>query len=176
MPGGKCKFNKSWLESHSWLKEVDGDVSKAHCKLCNSTFKVDVHGYTDVTRHQNSAKHKSVESNAAGNTLTKIFAGKLRDYSIQRCNSLNLSIFLKNSAKLNDETSKMAAMEAVFVYHIAKENQTFESANCMSDLIRSIFGDNPKFTCGRKKAEAILSGMYILVRFQTIAIHLANLI
>lgn len=61
---------------------------------------------------------------------------------------------------LNDESSKNAAMEAVLVYHIVKENQSFGSANCMSNLIRKIFGENPKFSCGKTKTEAILNGIH----------------
>lgn len=61
---------------------------------------------------------------------------------------------------MNDEKNKTAAMEALFVYHIVKEGQPFTSANCMSKLIRSVFGNNENFSCAETKTEAILSGAY----------------
>lgn len=65
---------------------------------------------------------------------------------------------LINIATNDDEKYKIAAMEAVFVYHTVKENQTFTSTNCMSKLIRTIFSEKDDFKCAETKAEAILSG------------------
>lgn len=63
---------------------------------------------------------------------------------------------------MDAEKAKLAAKEAVFVYHLVKENQTFSSANCMSKLIRTVFDENGNFRCAEKKAEAILSGTYCI--------------
>lgn len=63
------------------------------------------------------------------------------------------------STKITESTTdETAAMEATFVYHLIKEGQTFQSANCTSHLIREIFGKNPDFRCSETKAEAIATG------------------
>lgn len=59
---------------------------------------------------------------------------------------------------MSDDDVNIAAMEATFVYHLIKEGQSYESADCTSELIRTIFGNNPQFKCGRTKAEAIATG------------------
>lgn len=55
---------------------------------------------------------------------------------------------------------KLAAMEATFVYHLVKEGQSYQSANCGSELVRSVYGSNPKFTCAATKTESIVSGYF----------------
>lgn len=76
---GKCKFQMSWLDSYTWLREVKGDNSRGFCTLCNGKFKVDAHGHTDVTRHRDCKKHQICEKSAAGLTLPTFFTSKLRN-------------------------------------------------------------------------------------------------
>ena len=56
----------------------------------------------------------------------------------------------------NEIDSKVAAQEAVSVYHMVQEGHSFRSAICNSKLIKSIYGDNPKFTCSQTKSYAIM--------------------
>lgn len=60
MPKNKTKFNKNWLNTYRWIKEVDDDIYKAHCNLCKRTIKIDVGGVGAVKLHQNTAKHKTL--------------------------------------------------------------------------------------------------------------------
>lgn len=60
MPKNKTKFNKNWLTQYRWISEVDGDIYKAHCKLCKKSIKVDVGGVGAVNVHRNTAKHKAL--------------------------------------------------------------------------------------------------------------------
>lgn len=62
MPKNKTKFNKNWLTTYRWISEVDGDIYKAHCKLCKRSIKIDVGGVGAVNVHQNTAKHKLLSS------------------------------------------------------------------------------------------------------------------
>lgn len=60
--------------------------------------------------------------------------------------------------KIESNVDTIAAKEATLVYHLIKEGQTYRSAVCTSQLIRSVFGENANFTCGETKAEAIATG------------------
>lgn len=65
MPKNKTKFNKNWLNTYPWIREVDDDIYKAYCKLCKRQIKVDVGGVGAVKVHQSTAKHKALSSKAA---------------------------------------------------------------------------------------------------------------
>lgn len=55
MPGGKCVFNKSWLEKaeyKKWLMQ-DDDRYKAKCSVCNKAFNVSGMGESAVKLHMN---------------------------------------------------------------------------------------------------------------------------
>lgn len=75
---GKCHFNKTWLETHSWLGEVKDDTGKAKCKLCNKDFSVSNKGYADVKQHIQTSTHQSNENAAAKTaTIDKFMPSKL---------------------------------------------------------------------------------------------------
>lgn len=76
---GKCKFHSEWIKEFSWLKAVDKDPHKAYCKLCNSEFGVGVHGYTDVTRHENGRDHQKAVKAATGASLQQFFKCNLEN-------------------------------------------------------------------------------------------------
>lgn len=71
----------------------------------------------------------------------------------------------------NDVDSKLAAQEAVSVYHMVQENHSFRSAICNSKLIKSIYGENPKFACSQTKSHAIMKSK---VKFNFIKNDLAD--
>lgn len=68
-------------------------------------------------------------------------------------------------AQLNNEALDLAAKEATLVFHTVKENQTLSSTTCLSQLIRTIFGTDSKFTCAETKADAILSGTPLAIEY-----------
>ena len=67
--------------------------------------------------------------------------------------STALTNFFK-SESFGDKDMKLAAAEGAFAYHTVQHNQSFRSMDCTSKLIQCTF--EPKFTCGRSKAEAIV--------------------
>lgn len=155
--GGKCKFNEAWLAKYSWLKSVVDDPNSAFCKLCNTQFKVDSKGETSLTRHADGEKHKSLATKEPMH-LTNFFRGEcIQSHSEVSRNTKKSYVFVENLVLPSDESLELAAKEATVVYHMVKENQTFGSTTCLSQLIRTVFGFS-KFKCAETKADAILSG------------------
>lgn len=55
---------------------------------------------------------------------------------------------------------KIAAIEALWCYHKIHTNQSFNSSDCESTIIREIFVQN-KFRLGRTKCAAITAGVFV---------------
>lgn len=53
----------------------------------------------------------------------------------------------------------MAAKEAKMVFHMIKENHSFRSMTCLTDMMKNVFGQK-KFDCGRTKSSAIVSNVF----------------
>lgn len=69
-----CKFQKEWVETYTWLKEVKDNPQKAKCTLCPSTFLIGSRGISDVTKHMETAKHKGKVADQAGSKSIVLFA------------------------------------------------------------------------------------------------------
>lgn len=60
--------------------------------------------------------------------------------------------------KVNDSLL-VAAKEGAQVYHMVRHNQSFNSMDCTSQLLRSAHGES-QFTCSAAKAGAIVTGVF----------------
>lgn len=138
MPKNSCKFNTEWLTQYKWIQGVDGDDSKARCKLCGSIFSIANQGVRAILQHIKTSKHNEMESVAT------------------KCTAID-QVFGRSP-----EMDKLAAMEATYVYHVIKEGQSFESTKCTSKLFRTVLNVHPNFTCAPTKAEAIATGKHKL--------------
>lgn len=58
-----------------------------------------------------------------------------------------------------DKNLVVAAKEAVQVYHAIKHNESFKSMDCMSQIIRTVYGE-ANFECAKTKTAAIVSGVF----------------
>jgi len=103
------------------------------CSKCSSTFSVAHGGKSDINDHLKSAKHKRADYAAAS--------------------SMSATRFFR-STTLGDSEQKLAAAEGLWSYHTVKHNQSFRSNDCTSKLVQKCF--EPKFSCARTKAEAIV--------------------
>lgn len=60
-PKGVCTFQTDWLcdpELH-WVEKVEKDVTKAFCRLCQTSISLSSMGRTALTSHMKGQKHKS---------------------------------------------------------------------------------------------------------------------
>ena len=57
-----AKFNREWLSKEEyklWLTSVEGDSTKANCKLCVKTFSLSNMGEVAVKSHASGKKHQT---------------------------------------------------------------------------------------------------------------------
>lgn len=57
----QTSFNLKWIKKYLWLSSVDGDSSKAFCKLCQKSFSISSKGEAAIKEHGDGAKHKEAE-------------------------------------------------------------------------------------------------------------------
>lgn len=57
----KTVFNSNWLKVYSWISSVDGNDSKAFCKICKKAFSISSRGVASIKEHSEGDKHKSAE-------------------------------------------------------------------------------------------------------------------
>ncbi|XP_055308702.1 uncharacterized protein LOC129572711 [Sitodiplosis mosellana] len=132
MPNYSTSFNPEWLDRYTWLRPDKNDKHMVHCTLCPSHFSVANRGENALSQHKETKLHKERESAAAK------------------------TVSIVDHFKKPPDEKNVARMEITSVYHMVDENHSFRSADCNSFLIKNVYGNNPKFTCSRTKAEAIL--------------------
>lgn len=82
MPNYKTKFNKNWIKTFPWARDVHDDIHKAYCKVCKCEFKVSVGGISSLKQHHNAAKHKSIALKKASLKQNSTGIHSHNDYSI----------------------------------------------------------------------------------------------
>jgi hypothetical protein len=111
-----------------------------HCKICDKNFLISHGGENDITRHAAGPIHK-----------TNV---------IQKSTNKLMSDFMMTS--LDPNTDKVAAAECTKVYHTVQHEHSYRSADCDTKLCQMVFPDSDivkKLSCGRTKAEAIVTGV-----------------
>ncbi|BFZ18203.1 hypothetical protein BsWGS_21242 [Bradybaena similaris] len=134
MPKRKCTFNNSLKDQFPFIKDSSFDSTKVECTICRAEFSVAHGGRSDIVNHVKTKKH-----NAALSSST--------------CDNKLLATFLPHKQELGDKESELAAQEATFVYHTIKHNQSFQSMDCTSLLLKKFV--DPRFTCKQTKCKAI---------------------
>lgn len=108
-------FNPNWKRNYLWIDAVSGDKYRAFCKYCKKSFSIAAKGEGCIKEHANTDKHKAAERDvASSHSMVRFTTGQ--------------------------EEQKVAAQEAVSVYHMIQEGHSFNSATCNSKLIHSIYG------------------------------------
>lgn len=132
------KFNKSWKNTYSWLKQGQNEYT-AICSVCRSvTFSISHGGENDIRRHMNTSSHKSyIAAAAQGNKIDQFFA---------------------TSSSTNE--TKVIAAETTFCYHSCIHSHSYRSTGCASTLFRGMFMGSEAakmYSCGKTKANAIVT-------------------
>lgn len=128
----KCKFSPKLERDFYFLKKGKVDHNVKFTK-CNIEFSIAYGGRRDVLQHTNSKKHKSiVNASNISNMVTSFF---------------------KKIEPTNQDLA-CAAKEAVFSYHTARHDFSFNSTTCTSKLINNLY--DPKFCSAKTKSEAII--------------------
>lgn len=133
------KYNQSWENSYSWLKQVKENPYHASCRLCNKDFSCAHGGLSDVKQHASTKSHKTIVSNRASSNLTQYFS--------------------KPDKSASETEEKIAAGELASVYHTVRHSLSYNSMDCSHKLLPYICSDSKiaqKFSCGRTKAESII--------------------
>ena len=96
-------------------------------------------GRSAIVQHQTFEKHK-------------------RAFETVVSSSQSISSFFSRKT-LRDGESKLAALEGAFAYHTIYHGQSFRSLDCTTQLLK--VAHNPRFTCGRTKAQALVSNVFL---------------
>lgn len=138
MPKQKCKFIDD-LKKRFKCFTRGRDERESECLVCKSGTYVSVanKGAADLTAHINSEKHKqSVQGES--------FSSKLTNY------------FVKSDGKSEID---VAVAEGTFAFHTVKHHNSYNSMNCTSVLLKSVFHDSEiakKISSARTKTEVII--------------------
>lgn len=139
----KTKFNNDWIKMNkfkNWLCKVDGDNYSAYCKICPKQFAIHSKGINDITSHAEGKKH-------------------IQNELIHKKNEVINSYFVTQATH---EENIIAAAELSMVYHSVMHHHSYLSIDCNSNLNKIIFNDSniiKKFSCGRTKANAIVTNV-----------------
>ena len=74
-----ARFNREWLskkEYHLWLTPVEGDVTKAKCKICMKTFLLSDMGEIAVRSHVSGKKHQAAVTPSHTGLVSHFFGAK----------------------------------------------------------------------------------------------------
>ena len=64
MPKGKCKFDQRLLKNDKykqWLQPANGDLYKAYCILCKTSFSTEYGCESSIKSHSRGTLHRKLE-------------------------------------------------------------------------------------------------------------------
>ena len=79
MMAHSARFNREWLskkEYQLWLTPVEGDVTKAKCKICVKTFSLSNMGEIAVRSHASGKKHQAAVTLSQTGSVSHFFGAK----------------------------------------------------------------------------------------------------
>ena len=120
----KTSFNNSWKMTYKWISAVQGDGFSARCNICNRTFSIANGGMSDITQHNNTAKHEKNE---------KLMKGQTGFFNGSYSGSSKSSLCTKD---------KVLSAEIIEVLDLVNNNQSFASCNGDGDKFRKQFPDS----------------------------------
>lgn len=130
----KCHFNTDLRAKYPFLTDTQPKKeSVVFCTKCKSTFSIASGGQCDIARHLKSKKHlDAVKCITSSKSITNFVV---------------------------PENLEISAMEGAWAFHVVKENHSFRSADCASQLFKRCFGID-KFSCSRTKCTAIITHVF----------------
>ena len=155
-PKRLSRFTEKLQNEFTFLKKVHSDNDyDVFCTICSSPFSVSHGGRSDITDHLKTKKHKTAKNAASFSSVRTFF----------------------NNLKADDTSLKLAAKELTFVYHTISHNQSFNSMNCTSSLIRTLFNEK-QFTAARTKSRDIAVNVLapFVVKITKIDLEKANFV
>jgi hypothetical protein len=136
MPKRECFFTNELEQEFPFIRKkskVD-KCSDVICSLCNSSFSVSHGGKSDITSHIKTKKHQAI--------------------LLAKSTSVPITSSLK-SLVASDSDLDLAAKEATYAFHTVKHDQSFNSMDCTSKVVKALF--EQRFSCARTKTEAIIN-------------------
>uniref|UniRef100_H3A4G4 Uncharacterized protein n=1 Tax=Latimeria chalumnae TaxID=7897 RepID=H3A4G4_LATCH len=113
MPKRKCSFNIELQNKFPFKRKTDFDVQ---CLHCDSTFSISHGGWSDISDHIKTVKHKKdVVARSSSNLIT---------------------LFTMKKKGAGKEELKLAAAEGVHIYHTVVHNHSFQLTDCTSQLTK----------------------------------------
>lgn len=130
MPGGKCKFNDTWLEDpnfNCWLKKMEGNENKAFCCLCKTEIDIINLGKSALNIHMKGKKHQNMVSDKTM-PISSFFATKGSTHSQDKASS---------SVSSTGFVSSTDALKAEILWVIKSIVSHYSSSSC--DNISQLF-------------------------------------
>lgn len=133
MPGGKTRFNKSWLDEidkngHQiglWCREIKENPLKAYCTLCQNDINIDNGGITQLVQHSDGGKHTNIAKVRLSASQTRITFGGTGNSS--------------GGLLVKCHTDFVTAAEAKWAMKVASSHYSFSSCDGIGDTFRSMF-------------------------------------
>ncbi|XP_066933369.1 uncharacterized protein [Clytia hemisphaerica] len=132
---GRTEYNPAWEEKFIWITK-DSDVTKAHCKFCKKSFKINNRGENQVKSHADSDTHKK-------------HAGLYKNQKRFVAGTANLS---SGTFTLSSQDEILRA-EAVHSLFYVNRNIPYSCSTEQTEIFKSIFPCEllKSFTCGATK-------------------------
>ena len=122
---------RSWESDFTWIQK-DKDSSNAYCKVCNSSFRIDNSGLSQLKAHASADSHKKKVQLLAGKTSQRVIVSTSR-------NNLSLSSTTSVLLTPEDEVVKAETLQAL---DYVSSNYSFVSAKNDSEKFRRMFPDS----------------------------------
>lgn len=87
----KVSYRPAWEREFSWVQK-DNKPEYAYCKVCESSFRINNSGLSQVRTHSKTQSHKEKESLKSGKTSQRVLVSKDNELSVSS-QSLTFSFY-----------------------------------------------------------------------------------
>lgn len=134
MPKNVSTFKAAWQDQHDWLIPVQGQPTKAKCKLCGKEFSVANSGLGQVKQHAETEKHKQVSNTRSGTSSQRLLLPRSSDDGA-------ISLSATPSVSFSTEEQTLRA-EILWAMKCAQSNFSFSSNTNLASVFRAMFPDS----------------------------------
>ncbi|CAH0562798.1 unnamed protein product [Brassicogethes aeneus] len=127
----RLTYCSTWEESFIWLKGCS-DPYFAYCTLCNTKFRIDGQGVSQVKSHQKGQKHENFEKMRSGNSRQSTF----------KVNSSNQQVELSSGNFVLTDAKQILKAEIIWCLKVCKNNSSFASNNENNVIFQLMFPDS----------------------------------
>ena len=173
----KTYFDELWLKDERlklWLQQVPKDRTCFRCKLCSKVLKLSNMGIEAIKSHESNAKYRGLAAVAVATAPIQSFlqpstssstSGEPQSHAFssssgaeQETTELSITATSATSSLgvFNDDACTRAKI--LWVLKIIDSNYSFNSAECVPLLLRSMFPDSEvakNFSCSESKARYV---------------------